>query len=188
LAQRVRWGIVITFCQLPSSINFNISIYFLQTTGSIGTLDQGEVYNIMCQIKFVSELRQVCGPSWYTVDSRYLEFDGTMEKIRVNRSSTQEELWKYRKCSLFNDERETTRAKFWRAKTSFSCLETILNLFDVFVAVFFLLNSLILVEWLITARYLFFGVYDYVYLLCCIDSIKCRRKLFSTENNANSEK
>jgi hypothetical protein len=27
-----------------------------------------------------------------TVDSRYLEFDGTMEKIRVNRSSTQEEL------------------------------------------------------------------------------------------------
>jgi hypothetical protein len=34
-----------------------------------------------------------------TVDSRYLEFDGTMEKIRVNRSSTQEELRKYRKCS-----------------------------------------------------------------------------------------
>ena len=30
----------------------------------------------------------------YTVDSRYLEFDGTMEKIRVNRSSTQEELRK----------------------------------------------------------------------------------------------
>ena len=27
--------------------------------------------------------------SIYTVDSRYLEFDGTMEKIRVNRSSTQ---------------------------------------------------------------------------------------------------
>ena len=48
----------------------------------------------------------------YTVDSRYLEFDGTMEKIRVNRSSTQEELWKYWKCSLFNDERETTQAKF----------------------------------------------------------------------------
>jgi hypothetical protein len=45
-----------------------------------------------------------------TVDSRYLEFDGTMEKIRVNRSSTQEELQKYRKCSLFNDERETTPA------------------------------------------------------------------------------
>jgi hypothetical protein len=48
----------------------------------------------------------------YTVDSRYLEFDGTMEKIQVNRSSTHEELRKYRKCSLFNDERETTRAKF----------------------------------------------------------------------------
>jgi hypothetical protein len=60
----------------------------------------------------------------YTVDSRYLEFDGTMEKIRVDRSSTQEELWKYRKCSLFNDERETTRAKFWRAKTSIACLDS----------------------------------------------------------------
>ena len=48
----------------------------------------------------------------YTVDSRYLEFDGTMEKIRVNRSSTQEELRRYRKRGLFNNERETTRAKF----------------------------------------------------------------------------
>ena len=60
----------------------------------------------------------------YTVDSRYLEFDGTMEKIWVNRSSTQEELWKYQKCSLFNDERETTLAKFWRAKTSIACLDS----------------------------------------------------------------
>ena len=57
----------------------------------------------------------------HTVDSRYLEFDGTMENIRVNRSSTQEELRRYRKCSLFNDERETTRAKFWRVKTSMAC-------------------------------------------------------------------
>ena len=48
----------------------------------------------------------------YTVDSRYLEFDGTMDKIRVNRSSTPEELRKYRECSLFNDKRETTQAKF----------------------------------------------------------------------------
>ena len=48
----------------------------------------------------------------YTVDSRYLEFDGTMEKIRVNRTSTQEELRRYRKCGLFNNERETARAKF----------------------------------------------------------------------------
>jgi predicted transcriptional regulator len=47
-----------------------------------------------------------------TVDSHYLDFDGTMEKIRVNRSSTQEELRRYRKCGLFNKERETTRAKF----------------------------------------------------------------------------
>ena len=56
-----------------------------------------------------------------TVDSRYLEFDGTMVKIRVNRSSTQEELRRYRKCGLFNNERETTRANFWRAKTSIAC-------------------------------------------------------------------
>jgi hypothetical protein len=41
-----------------------------------------------------------------TVDSRYLEFDGTMEKIWVNRSSTQEELRRYRKCGLFNNERD----------------------------------------------------------------------------------
>ena len=63
-------------------------------------------------------MKPVWTEQWNTVDSRYLEFDGTMEKIRVNHSSTQEELWKYQKCSLFNDERETTRAKFWRAKTS----------------------------------------------------------------------
>ena len=44
----------------------------------------------------------------FTVDSRYLEFDETMEKIRVNRSSTQEELRRYGKCGLFNNERETT--------------------------------------------------------------------------------
>jgi hypothetical protein len=41
-----------------------------------------------------------------TVDSRYLEFDGTMEKIWVDHGSTQEELRKYRKCSLFNDKCE----------------------------------------------------------------------------------
>jgi hypothetical protein len=46
--------------------------------------------------------------------TRYLEFDGTMEQNRVNRSWTLEELRKYRKCSLSNDERDATRAKFWR--------------------------------------------------------------------------
>ena len=61
-------------------------------------------------VRFV--LNQLKQSFAYTVDSRYLEFDGTMEKIRVNRSSTQEELRKYRKCSLFNHERETTRVKF----------------------------------------------------------------------------
>ena len=94
-----------------------------------------------------------------TVDSRYLEFDGAMENIRVNRSSTQEELRRYRKRGLFNNERETTRAKFWRAKTSIACpysRNDFLNIFDVFVAVFFSpLNYLNLVKRLITSRYLF---------------------------------
>ena len=91
--------------------------------------------------------RKACATYWNltnggfrnTVDSRYLEFDGTMDKIRVNRSSSQEELRKYQECSLFNDERETTRAKFWRAETSnVPILGMILSLFDVFVAVLFL--------------------------------------------------
>ena len=53
-------------------------------------------------------------------------------------------------------------------------LGTILNLFDVFVAVFFsLLNSLNLVERLITSRYLFFCVWLclsvlFMFFSCCI--------------------
>ena len=80
-------------------------------------------------------------------------------KNSSQRSSTREELWKYRKCSLFNDERETTRSKFWRAKTSIACPDSRndFKLIRCFVAVFFsLLNSLNLVERLITSRYLFF--------------------------------
>jgi hypothetical protein len=46
---------------------------------------------------------------------------GPSKKIRINRSSTQEELRRYRKRGLFNNQRETTRAKFWRAKTSIVC-------------------------------------------------------------------
>jgi hypothetical protein len=38
-----------------------------------------------------------------------------------NGRSTHEELRRYRKRGLFNNERETTRAKFWRAKTSIAC-------------------------------------------------------------------
>jgi hypothetical protein len=52
---------------------------------------------------------------------------------------------------------------FWRAKTSIACLESRndLKLIRCFCCCFFfLLNSLNLVEWLITARYLFFCVYD----------------------------
>ena len=106
-----------------------------------------------------------------TIDSRYLEIDG---KFRVNRSSTQEELRKYRKCSLFNDERETTRAKFWRAKTSIVCPYSRNDFKHIrcFCCCFFsLLNSLNLVERLITSRYLF-CVYDYVYLFClCFSAV-----------------
>jgi hypothetical protein len=79
----------------------------------------------------------------YTVDSRYLEFDGTMDKIRVNRSLTQEELRKYRECSLFNDEKRNFEEL--KPASHVPILGTILNIFDVFVAVFFsLLNPLIL--------------------------------------------
>ena len=46
---------------------------------------------------------------------------GPWKKFRINRSSTQEELRRYRKRGLFNNERETTRAKFWSAKTSIAC-------------------------------------------------------------------
>ena len=57
----------------------------------------------------LQELKQVI--SFFHINiqlTRYLEFDGTMDKIRVNRSSTPEELRKCWKCSLFTDERETT--------------------------------------------------------------------------------
>jgi hypothetical protein len=72
-----------------------------------------------------------------------------MEKIRVNRSSTQEELRRYWKCGLFNNERETSRANFEELKPAshVPILGTILNIFDVFVAVFFSpLNSLNIVK------------------------------------------
>ena len=92
-----------------------------------------------------------------------------MEKIRVDHSSTQEELRRYRKCGLFNNERETTRERnFEELKPALHVpiLGTILNIFDVFIAVFFSpLNSLNLVKRLITSRYLF-CVNEYVYPFC----------------------
>ena len=82
--------------------------------------------NYLCDIDFIP----LCNPfhinltfvkySWLSLSR--IRWDH--EKIRVNHSSTQEELLKYRKCSLFNDERETTRAKFWRAITSIVCLDS----------------------------------------------------------------
>jgi hypothetical protein len=56
-----------------------------------------------------SSLSYTTTPYIYAVDSRYLEFDGTMENIRVNRSSTHEELRRYWKRGLFNNEREIVK-------------------------------------------------------------------------------
>jgi hypothetical protein len=111
-----------------------------------------------------------------TVDSRYFEFDGTMEKIRVNRSSTQEELRRYRKCGLFNNERETTRTKFWRVKTSIACpyFRNDFKHIRCFVAVFFSpLNSLNIMKRLITSRHLFLCEWIclsalFKFFTCCI--------------------
>jgi hypothetical protein len=58
------------------------------------------VCDIVCKRKY-----KLPSSNQSTVDSGYFEFDGIVKKIRVNRTSTQEELRKYRKCSLFNDER-----------------------------------------------------------------------------------
>ena len=108
--------------------------------------------------------------------TRYLEFDGTMEKIRVNRSSTHEELRRYRKRGLFNNERETTRAKFWRAKTSIACPYSRNDFKHIrcFCCCFFLsLNSLNLVKRLITSRYLLLCEWIclsvlFMFFTCCI--------------------
>jgi hypothetical protein len=72
----------------------------------------GNFVGVICKHSSVISLTETCVYIYiYTVDSRYLEFDGTMEKIRVNRSSTQEELRRYRKRGLFNNERETSIAQ-----------------------------------------------------------------------------
>jgi hypothetical protein len=49
----------------------------------------------------------------------WLKFFPWFHRIRDNESLKRS--YENRKCSLFNDERETTRAKFWRAKTSIAC-------------------------------------------------------------------
>ena len=67
-------------------------------------------HNQMCTIWVTVILSEKWKINNITVDSRYLEFDGTMEKIWVNRSSTQEELRRYRKCSLFNNSSEILKS------------------------------------------------------------------------------
>ena len=108
--------------------------------------------------------------------TRYLEFDGTMEKIWVNRSSTQEELQKYRSVVCLTTKGRQLERNFEELKPALHVpiLGTILNIFDVFVAVFFsLLNSLNLVERLITSRYLFLCIWIclsvlFMFFSCCI--------------------
>jgi hypothetical protein len=66
-----------------------------------------------------------------------------------NRISTQEELRRYRKCGLFNNERETTQAKSWRAKTSIECpysrndFKHIRNEYERFSSISFLLTKIV---------------------------------------------
>ena len=88
-----------------------------------------------------------------TVDSRYLEFDGTMEKIRVNHSSTQRsyENTGSEVCLMTKGRQLERNFEELKPASHVPILGTILNIFDVFVAVFFsLLNSLNLAERLIT--------------------------------------
>jgi hypothetical protein len=63
-----------------------LGIFHIQTSPSTVPSNRNVNFNLLVWIKFFNLFL-------YTVDSRYLEFDGTMEKIRVNRSWTQEELW-----------------------------------------------------------------------------------------------
>ena len=86
---------------------------------------------------------------------------GPMEKIQVNRSSTQEELRNTRSVVRLTKKGRQLERNFEELKPAshVPILRTILNIFNVFVAVFFsLLNSLNLVERLITSRYLFLCV------------------------------
>ena len=100
----------------------------------------------------------------YTVDSRYLEFDWTMKKIRVNRSSTQEELRRYGSVVCL-----TTKGR--QLERNFEELKPVSHVPILGKIFFSLLNSLNLVERLVTSRYLF-CVYDYVYMFClCFSAV-----------------
>ena len=104
----------------------------------------------------------------YTVDSRYLEFDGTMEKIRVNvvRLKRSYEDTGSVVCLTTKGRQLERNFEGLRPASHVPILGTILNIFDDFVAVIFSpLNSLNLVKRLITSRYLF-CVNEYVYLFC----------------------
>jgi hypothetical protein len=95
-----------------------------------------------------------------TIDSRYLKFDGTMEKIRVVQLKRSYENTGSVVCLTTKGRQLERNFEKLKPASHVPILGTILNIFDVFVAVFFsLLNSLILVKQLITSRYLFLCVW-----------------------------
>ena len=111
-----------------SSFNFNLVKTFYMITNIMGNKKYFRFisrYSVYIELLNILQLTLVISNSM----GPWKKFESTVVRL--------EELRKYQKCSLFNDERETTRAKFWRSKTSnVPILGTILSLFDVFVAVF----------------------------------------------------
>jgi hypothetical protein len=94
----------------------------------------------------------ISGESWFqkieftsidTVDARYLEFDGAMEKIRVNGSSTQRSYEDTGSVVCLTTKGRQLERNFEELKPAshVPILGTILNIFDVFVAVFFSLGK-----------------------------------------------
>ena len=111
-----------------------------------------------------------------TVDSRYLEFDETMEKIRVNVVRLKRSYEDTGSVVCLTTKGRQLERNFEELKPAshVPILGTILNIFDVFVAVFFSpLNSLNLVKRLITSRYLFLCEWIclsvlFMFFTCCI--------------------
>jgi hypothetical protein len=150
------------------------------------------IYSIFLIYRLISfQIHYTCIYSWLSLS----RIRWTLGKIKVNRSSTQEELRKYRKRSLINDERETTRAKFWRAKTSIACpysrndfkhlVERLITSRYLFLCVWiclsvlFMFFSCCIVTKLHPSWHIFLCAILFIYnKLCFYYSIKCRRKLF----------
>ena len=109
-----------------------------------------------------------------------------MEKIRVNRSTTHEDTGSV-VCLTTKGRQLEWNFEELKPASHVPILGTILNIFDVFVAVFFsLLNSLNLVERLITSRYLFLCAWIclsvlFMFFSCCIVINSLHEKLFNPQ-------